>query len=60
MFQLITELFPKSADAIDTLGEALLTVGNKEQALASYRKSLQLNPDRANAKAMIKRLEEKK
>jgi len=31
-----------------------------EQALASYRKSLQLNPDSANAKAMIKRLEEKK
>jgi tetratricopeptide (TPR) repeat protein len=60
VFQLITELFPKSADAFDTLGEAFLTVGNEEQALASYRKSLQLNPDSASAKAMIKRLEEKK
>jgi hypothetical protein len=29
----------------------------KDQALASYGKSLQLNPDGANAKAMIKRLE---
>lgn len=60
VFQLITELFSKSAAAFDTLGEAFLTVGNKEQALASYRKSLQLNPNSANAKAMIKRLEEKK
>ena len=44
MFQTITELF-EQPDAIDTLGEAFLTVGNGK-ALASYRKSLQLNPDK--------------
>ena len=60
VFELVTELFRESADAFDDLGEACLTVGDKDKALASYRRSLELNPENANAKAMIKRLEEKK
>jgi len=31
VFQLITELFPESADAFDTLGEAFLTVVGKRR-----------------------------
>jgi hypothetical protein len=31
VFQLITELFPKSGDAFDTLGEAFLTRGSKRR-----------------------------
>jgi tetratricopeptide (TPR) repeat protein len=60
VFQLMTELFPKSADAFASLGEASLAAGDKNQALASYRQALQLKPDSGRLQAIIKRLEEKK
>jgi len=41
VFQLITELFPKSTDAFDTFGEAFLTVVGKKKdswaGMAIYR-----------------------
>ncbi|NIM16319.1 MAG: hypothetical protein GTO45_30345 [Candidatus Aminicenantes bacterium] len=60
VFKLNTQLFPDSANAFDSLGEAYLTLGDKENAILSYRKSLQLNPQNNNAKAILKQLTESK
>jgi len=60
VFQFITELFPRSANAFDSLGEACFVLGDKEGAEKSYRKSLELNPENSNAREMLKRLEKQK
>lgn len=59
VFKLNTKLFPDSANAFDSLGEAYLTLGDKENAILSYRKSLQLNPKNKNAETKLKQLLEK-
>ncbi|WP_416307915.1 serine hydrolase [Neptunicella sp. SCSIO 80796] len=46
-------LYPDNANAFDSLGEALMKSGDKQQAIVAYRKSLQLNPDNGNAKQML-------
>jgi len=51
------ELFPGSWNAWDSLGEAAAQAGRKELAIASYRKSLELNPNNKNGRAMLDRLE---
>lgn len=56
VFEFITELFPNSANAYDSLAEAWLISGDKEKALQYYKKSLGLNPDNENAKQMIDKL----
>lgn len=57
IFKLNTELYPESWNAYDSLGEAYMTNGDKELAIASYKKSLALNPDNAAGAAMLKKLE---
>lgn len=59
VFKLNTRLFPDSANAFDSLGEAYLTLGDKENAILSYRKSLQLNPQNKNTETKLKQLLEK-
>jgi pimeloyl-ACP methyl ester carboxylesterase len=58
VFELVTELFPESGNAFDSLGEANLVLDRKTRALECYRKALQLNPDNANAREQVKRLVE--
>ena len=58
VFTLNTVLFPQSANAWDSYGEALLLAGKKAEALKMYQKSLELNPSNQNAKQIIKRLEQ--
>ena len=58
VFQLNVTLFPESANAYDSLGEAYLNGGQTEKAIRSYKKSLELNPDNQNAAAQLKRLTE--
>ncbi len=60
VFKLNVSLFPESANAHDSLGEAYLTRGQTELAIQSYEKSLELNPDNANAASVLKRLKKKK
>ena len=55
-FQLNTEFYPLSANTWDSLGEAYMTAGNKDKAIAYYEKSLQLNPKNQNAADMLKKL----
>ena len=57
VFKLNVEMFPESANTYDSLGESYAAAGNKEVALLNYRKSLELDPANANARAVIERLE---
>ncbi len=56
MFKLNTQLYPQSYNAYDSLAEANMTLGNTELAIANYEKSLELNPNNENAKAILKTL----
>ena len=56
IFKLNIESFPSSANAYDSLGEAYMVNGNKENAIKNYEKSLELNPNNVNAKEMLKKL----
>jgi hypothetical protein len=54
-----TRRFPKSANTWDSLGEAYVTKGDKEKAIASFKKSLSLNPPanvKANSEKFLKQL----
>lgn len=50
IFTLVTERYPNSANAWDSLGEGYATKGDKKNAVKSFKKSLSLNPP-ANVKA---------
>ena len=56
IFELAVELYPQSANTYDSLGEAYFQNGEMKKAMMYYEKSLELNPDNANAKAMLDRL----
>jgi CubicO group peptidase (beta-lactamase class C family) len=56
IFKLNTTLYPKSANAYDSLGEALEITGNNKESLLNYQKSMALNPDNKNAAERIKAL----
>jgi Flp pilus assembly protein TadD len=58
ILKLSVEQFPNNGMAYDLLGDAYLAVGNKAQAIVSYRRALELNPDNTNAVKMITQLEE--
>ena len=57
IFKLNTELYPQSANAYDSLGEAYMKTGDKKNAIKNYKKSLELNSENDNAKQMLKELE---
>ena len=59
VFKLNVEIFPKSFNVYDFLGEAYMKSGDNENAIKNYRKSLELNPDNNNAREMLKKLEKK-
>jgi len=56
-FILNTENFPNSYNAFDSLGEAYETLGDKNNAINNYKKSLELNPNNEHARMQIKHLE---
>ncbi|MPR33345.1 tetratricopeptide repeat protein [Salmonirosea aquatica] len=56
IFELNTQLYPSGFNAFDSLGECLLLVGNKKEAIKAYEKSLFLNPDNKNAEKILKDL----
>ena len=58
LFSRNVEKFSDSANAFDSLGEAFLKAGKLESARDNYRRSLELNPDNANAEAMLKFLDD--
>jgi len=60
VFKLNVKLYPKSSKAYDSLGEAYTKFGNKELAIKSYQKSLELDPENKNAKKKLEELSVKK
>ncbi|XHR95185.1 hypothetical protein ACFJIV_00255 [Mucilaginibacter sp. UC70_90] len=59
IFALNTILYPNSANAYDSYGEALELAGEKEKAVVSYKKSLQLNAGNKNAAERVRILSAK-
>ena len=59
IFKQNTIHFPHSWNAFDSLGEAYAAKGDKPQAIASYQKSLELNPNNHDGKQMLKKLQAK-
>lgn len=57
VFELNAESYPDSFNVWDSLAEAHKAAGNRERALALYRKSLEINPGNGNAKKMLEELE---
>ncbi len=57
VFQENVKLFPNEANSWDSLGEAYFINRDKENALKSYTKALDLDPNSESAKAMILKLE---
>ena len=51
-----TEMFPDLPNCYDSLGEAYLKKGDKENASVNYNKVLQLDPGNENAKWMLEKI----
>lgn len=52
----IIELYPNDADAYNRLGKALLEMGRYRDALATYQKAIELDPNNIIAKKNVERL----
>ncbi|MEE9464916.1 MAG: serine hydrolase [Candidatus Neomarinimicrobiota bacterium] len=57
IFKLNVAAFPQSANVHDSLGEAYLAAGRREEAVASYREALELDPEYPNAPEALAQLE---
>jgi uncharacterized membrane protein len=56
ILQLNVEAYPKSSNVYDSLGEAYMDDGDKPQAIANYRKSIELNPKNSGAVLTLQKL----
>lgn len=56
VFKINTTLFPDSANAFDSLGEAYLALGDRTHAKDNYSKSLALNPGNEGAKKALDKI----
>ena len=57
IFSVNAEQYPQSANVYDSLAEAYMVAGKREDALKNYRKSLEMNPDNSNAANRIREIE---
>ena len=55
ILELNVEAYPRSANVYDSLGEAYAAQGNRQKAIASYKKSLELDPGNVNAVEQLKK-----
>jgi CubicO group peptidase (beta-lactamase class C family) len=55
-FKLNKELFPNSWNVYDSYGEALLTIGRKDEAIQMYKRSIELNPNNEGGKKVLAEL----
>jgi len=56
VFKTDLELFPLDWNVYDSYGEMLLKLGQKEEAIKMYHRSLELNPNNENGKKMLKQI----
>ncbi len=53
IFKLNVEVYPQAANAYDSLGEGYKVHGDKDLAIANYKRSLELDPKNLNATAQL-------
>jgi CubicO group peptidase (beta-lactamase class C family) len=56
IFKLNVETYSESFNVYDSMGEALLASGQKEEAIVNYKKSVELNPGNENGKTILNKL----
>lgn len=59
IFKLNVEMYPKAFNPYDSLGEAYLKDGQRDLALANYKRSVELNPENAGGVWAINQIEGK-
>jgi len=59
IFKLNVAMYPEGYNTYDSLAEAQAAAGDKQSAIANYKKSLELNSGNANAVERLKKLEAK-
>jgi tetratricopeptide (TPR) repeat protein len=56
VFKMNTTAYPRSANTFDSLGEAYLLAGNKDEAIRSYEQALKIDPNFGSALEALRRL----
>ena len=56
VFRANTRVYPRSANAWDSYGEALLLASQHKDAVAAYQRALELNPQQESARQALERL----
>ena len=56
LFKLNVEMYPNGFNTYDSLAEAYMAQGDREEAIKNYLKSLALNPNNTNAVSKLKEL----
>ena len=56
IFELNTKAYPTSSNVFDSLGEAYLKKGDKNSALKSYQRALEIDPPNLHAANMLKKI----
>lgn len=57
IFELNIELYPEGFNSYDSYGECLVKIGEIQEGITAYKKSLELNPKNDNAIKVLKELE---
>lgn len=60
LFKINVEVYPKDANAYDSLAEAFQKSGDKVNALINYKKALELDPENERIKNTIRKIEDSK
>jgi tetratricopeptide (TPR) repeat protein len=58
VFRININLFPQSANCLDSLGEAYAIAGQKDKAIQAYEAAVKLNPEDESIQARLKKLKE--
>jgi Peptidase family S41 len=56
VFRINTQVYPHSANAFDSLGEALVTTGQRDAGIAAYRQALRIDPTFPPSQQALQRL----
>ena len=59
VLELVVEKHPQSANAFDSLAWAYMKNGQNQQAIVNYEKSLEMNPENANAATRLQELRDR-
>jgi tetratricopeptide (TPR) repeat protein len=56
VFELNVAEYPDASNPYDSLGEAYLAAGDTARAIENYERSVELDPDNANGRAVLERI----